>query len=61
MHFVPIDHDEMNEKDMLYAESKKPPTVTDRLKNVFGGLAASNKKISGHEQDNHDAVSRTMK
>lgn len=61
MHFVPIDHDEMNEKDMLYAESKKPPSVTDRFKKVFGGLAASNKKISGHEQDNHDAVSRTLK
>ena len=60
MHFVPVDHDEMNEKDMLMAESKKLPSVSDRFKSVFGGLASSKKKISGHEQDNHDEVSGTL-
>ena len=44
---------------MLYAESKKPPSVTDRLKSVFTGLASSKKKVSGHEQDNHNEVSAT--
>lgn len=60
MHFIPVDHEVMNEKDMLAAEALNAPSVTDRLKSVFGGLTAPKKMIvGGHEQDNHDEVSVT--
>lgn len=53
MHFIPVDHDDMNSVD-----AKKALSVTDRLKSVFGGLTAPKKMIvGGHEQDNHDEVS----
>ena len=53
MHFIPVDHDDMNSGD-----AKKALSVTDRLKSVFGGLTAPKKMIvGGHEQDNHDEVS----
>ena len=60
MHFIPVDHDGMNEKDLLSADAKKALSVTDRLKSVFGGLSSTKKMIvGGHEQDNHDEVSVT--
>ena len=55
VHFIPTDHDEMNEKDQVIAEAKKPPTLTDRIKSVFG--FSKKQLIGGHEQDNHDEVS----
>ena len=55
MHFIPIDHDEMNEKDRAMAAVKKPPTLTDRIKSVFG--FSKKQLVGGHEQDNHDEVS----
>ena len=56
MHFVPVDHDIMNDKD---AEATTTLSVTDRLKSVFGGLTAKKMNVGGHEQDNHDEVSVT--
>ena len=55
MHFIPLDHDEENDKD---EERKKlaNPSITDKLKSVFSGLTNKKKNIGGHEQDNHSEV-----
>lgn len=55
VHFIPLDHDEMNEKDRVIADAKKPLSVTDRLRSVFTGFSRK-QLIGGHEQDNHDEV-----
>ena len=47
----------MNEKDRVIAAVKKPPTLTDRLKSVFG--FSRKQLVGGHEQDNHDEVSNS--
>jgi hypothetical protein len=58
VHFIPVDHDDMNTADHLAAKAKKPLSFKDRLKSVFGGLTGAKKQnIGGHEQDNHDEVS----
>jgi hypothetical protein len=58
VHFIPVDHDDMNKIDYEEQEAKKPASLRDKVKSVFGGLAATKKQnIGGHEQDNHDEVS----
>jgi hypothetical protein len=58
VHFIPVDHDDMNAMDYEAQEAKKPASLRDKVKSVFGGLAATKKQnIGGHEQDNHDEVS----
>jgi hypothetical protein len=58
VHFIPVDHDDMNAADHLAAKAKKPLSFKDRIKSVFGGLTGTKKQnIGGHEQDNHDEVS----
>ena len=58
VHFIPVDHDDMNAMDYQAQEGKRPQSFKDRIKSVFGGLSATKKQnIGGHEQDNHDEVS----
>ena len=57
VHFIPVDHDDMNAKDHFAAKAKKPPSLKDRIKSAFAGLSTPKKlNIGGHEQDNHDEV-----
>lgn len=55
VHFIPVDHDDENEKDAALAKLRSP-SIRDRVKSVFSGLTAKKKNIGGHEQDNHDEV-----
>lgn len=56
MHFIPVDHDEQNEKDREAIKAKTPPSLSDKFKSaIFKGFSRT-KKVGGHEQDNHNEV-----
>ena len=52
---MPLDHDDENEKDDAVRKLANP-SLTDRVKKVFSGLAKKKQNIGGHEQDNHSEV-----
>lgn len=56
VHFIPVDHDEENEKDREKAALLAPPSMAERMKKALAGLVAKKKNVGGHEQDNHDQV-----
>lgn len=69
VHYIPIDHDDVNEKDeeerKLAAENAKlnakkagfMGSITGLFKGHKGSSQSVNKNIGGHEQDNHEDAS----
>ena len=57
VHYIPVDHDDMNEKDHEVAEVAEERKTASKMKAVAAKAAlARNRDIGGHEHDNHDEV-----
>ena len=57
VHYIPVDHDDMNEKDHEVAEVAEERKTVSKMKAVAAKAAlARNRDIGGHEHDNHDEV-----
>ena len=57
VHYIPVDHDDMNEKDHEAAEVAEERKKISKTKAVAAKAAiARNRDIGGHEHDNHDEV-----
>jgi hypothetical protein len=57
VHYIPVDHDDLNEKDHEAAEVAEDRKRISKTKSVAAKAAlARNRDIGGHEHDNHDEV-----
>jgi hypothetical protein len=54
VHFIPIDHDEINEHDEALRVQQSKQTKGGLFSKLLGGKSSN---IGGHEQDNHDEAS----
>lgn len=57
VHYIPVDHDDLNEKDHEDAEVAEDRKRASKTKSVVAkAVLARNRGIGGHEHDNHDEV-----
>jgi ankyrin repeat protein len=62
VHYIPLDHDDMNkfDRDDAVEKAKNAPSVVHNVANIirgaFKGKSAKKESIGGHEQSNHDEL-----